>query len=113
MSPNRQAVRAGFTNDIWGWTSSAGQEIAIVGCSTGTSYVDITDPYAPRYIGFLGGSFSYWRDVKVYRDYAYIGSEATNHGIQVMAMQDVAADALLNRTGVMYSPVKTYYGVGK
>jgi choice-of-anchor B domain-containing protein len=112
---DNEKVWAGFANDIWGWESDSNQEIVIVGCSIGTAFVDITNPIYPHYIGFVPTTdrFNYWRDIKVYQDYAYIGSESSRHGIQVVSLATVASDALLKKTGVMYSPVMVYYGVGK
>jgi hypothetical protein len=75
-------------NDIWGWTDpETGQDWALVGSTTGTAFVDITDAMQPRVAGFLptastdGGSS--WRDIKVHADHAYVVSEHTNHGVQV------------------------------
>lgn len=74
-------------NDIWGWTDPlSGREYAIVGRVFGTSFVDISTPAAPVYLGDLPthGIFgSPWRDIKVYKDHAFIVSEASNHGMQV------------------------------
>ncbi|MDE1460728.1 choice-of-anchor B family protein [Spartinivicinus poritis] len=77
-------------NDIWGYTDPVtGAEIAIVGRTNGTSFVDITDPVNPVFLGFLpshdNGSDS-WRDVKTYNDHAFIvadGSGNKTHGLQV------------------------------
>jgi choice-of-anchor B domain-containing protein len=74
-------------NDIWGWTDpDTKREYAIVGRVFGTSFVDITEPTAPVYLGNLpthGPFGSSWRDIKVYKDHAFIVSEAKNHGMQV------------------------------
>lgn len=74
-------------NDVWGWTDpQTGKEIAIVGRRSGTSFVDVSNPINPIYLGELpahGGADSFWRDVKVYADHAFIVSEAHNHGMQV------------------------------
>ena len=48
----------------------------------------------------------------MYHNHAYIGSESLRHGIQVISLLEIADDALQNRTGVIYSPQKTYFGVG-
>jgi choice-of-anchor B domain-containing protein len=74
------------TNDIWGWVSpNTAREYALVGCSNGTSFVDVTDPLSPVVIGFLSTHTvpSLWRDVKVYDHYCFIVSEAPGHGMQV------------------------------
>lgn len=77
-------------NDIWGWTDPlTGKEIAIVGRTHGTAFVDVSTPTAPVLLGFLpshnGGSDA-WRDIKVYADHAFIvadGSGNATHGLQV------------------------------
>ena len=75
-------------NDMWGWTDPAtGREYALVGKTNGTAFVDITKADEPVYLGQLptqsttGGIF--WRDIKVYKNHAFVVSENTNHGMQV------------------------------
>jgi len=73
-------------NDIWGWTDpETGREYAIVGLSGGSSFVDVTDPVAPKVLAFLPTRTvpSIWRDMKVVYNTAYIVSEAKDHGMQV------------------------------
>lgn len=79
-------IGGGNGNDIWGWTDPlTGREYALMGRTSGTSFVDITDPVNPVYLGNLppNGSNSSWRDIKVYANHAYIVSEAFGHGMQV------------------------------
>jgi len=61
------------------------REYAMMGCADGTSFVDVTDPENPSVLGYLPTHTvsSSWRDIKVYRDHAYIISEARGHGMQV------------------------------
>jgi choice-of-anchor B domain-containing protein len=73
-------------NDIWGWTDEAsGREFVIMGLVSGTSFIEITDPLNPEYLGILPphSANSSWRDMKTYNNYAFIVSEAGGHGIQV------------------------------
>ena len=73
-------------NDIWGWTdSTTGNEYALMGLDNGTAFVDITDTENLIYLGKLPTATnpSAWRDIKVYQDHAFIGSEASGHGMQV------------------------------
>jgi choice-of-anchor B domain-containing protein len=76
-------------NDIWGWTDPTnGREYALVGRTNGTSFVDVTDPTRPRYLGDLpmteGARANAWRDIKVYKDHAFIVADgAGKHGMQV------------------------------
>jgi choice-of-anchor B domain-containing protein len=77
------------TNDVWGWTDAqTGKEYAIVGMSNAASFVDISDVFNPVYLGKLplheGARPSTWRDMKVYKDHAFIVSDgAGDHGMQV------------------------------
>jgi choice-of-anchor B domain-containing protein len=76
-------------NDIWGWTDpQTNKEYALVGRINGTSFVDVTDPVNPVYLGDLpmteGAQANFWRDIKVYKDHAFIVADgAGKHGVQV------------------------------
>ena len=75
-------------NDIWGWVDpSTDREYAIMGKTNGTAFVDITNPREPRFVAHLPtqaeGSRMFWRDIKVYKDHAFVVSEHFNHGMQV------------------------------
>ncbi|MBD8869909.1 choice-of-anchor B family protein [Nocardioides donggukensis] len=78
-----------WANDVWGWTDpQTGREYALVGLFEGTGFVDVTNPSDPTVLGVLPthtavGSGGVWRDIKVYRDHAYIVSENAGHGMQV------------------------------
>ncbi len=77
------------TNDNWGWTDpDSGKEYALVGMTDRASFVDISDPFNPRVVGILmmpeGARPSAWRDIKTYKNHAYIVSDnAGDHGVQV------------------------------
>jgi len=83
----------GEGNDIWGWTDPVtGHEYAIMGCYDGTSFVDVTDPINPIVVGYLMshlGRGSVWRDIKVYKDHAFVISEASSHGMQVFDLTNL------------------------
>lgn len=90
----------GKANDVWGWTSGT-RHFALVGRVFGTSFVEVTDPANPVYLGYLpthGAVGSSWRDIKVDGNHAFIVSEATNHGMQVFD--------LTRLLGVSGGPVK-------
>ena len=94
-------------NDSWGWTDPSTQkEYVLMGLDNGTGFVDISDPVNPILLGKLSTATesSIWRDIKVYKNYAYVVSEATDHGIQVFdltrlrgvkAPQSFTADQIL------------------
>lgn len=73
-------------NDSWGWTdSTTGKEYAIIGLNNGTGFVDISDENNLINLGRLpsAGEPTSWHDIKVYKDHAFIVSEASGHGMQV------------------------------
>ena len=73
-------------NDSWGWTDpDNGNEYALIGTTTGSAFVDITNPSNPIFLGSLptATNNSLWRDIKVYNNHAFIVSEAAGHGMQV------------------------------
>lgn len=85
---------AGGTNtpegsDSWGWTDPmTGKEYAIIGTTHNTGFVDISDPVNPIFLGYLqrtlGTGTSFWRDVKVYNNHAYIVADNVGaHGVQI------------------------------
>ena len=84
-------------NDSWGWTDPEnGKEYALVGLSSHTAFVDMTDPANLLLVGILPTSTvnSSWRDIKVYQDHAFIVSEAAGHGMQVFdltRLRDITA----------------------
>ncbi len=84
------SMGGGNGNDLWGWTDPVtGREYALMGLTNGTAFVDITIPDDARLVGNLafhagvGTGTNTWRDIKTYGNYAFIVSEATNHGMQV------------------------------
>ncbi len=73
-------------NDSWGWTDPLnGKEYALVGLRNGTAFIDISNPTDVIYLGKLPThtTDSSWRDIKVYENYAFVVSEAQDHGMQV------------------------------
>ncbi|MDA0802724.1 MAG: choice-of-anchor B family protein [Planctomycetota bacterium] len=85
-------LSAGATsgNDCWGYTTPTGREIAMIGLSNGTAFVNVTNPTQAYQIGFVAGPTSLWRDIKVYDKYAYIVSEGGS-GVQVVSL--ISADS--------------------
>lgn len=81
--------RSSHLNDNWGWTDpQTGREYALVGRTDGTSFVDVSDPANPKYLGDLpltkGANPAVWRDIKTYKNHAYIVADGAGlHGMQV------------------------------
>ena len=100
-------------NDCWGWVDhETGREIAIFGRSNGTSFIDVTDPTDMKYFANLptASSPSLWRDIKVYGEYAYIVSEAGDHGLQIVHMPNLMGLSTDEVTTI--SPDGYYSGFG-
>jgi len=99
----------GSMNDIWGWVDPLdGAEYVLLGRTSGTSFLDITDPVNPIYLGELptATQSSTWRDIKVYNNYAFIVSEAGGHGMQIFDLthlRDITSPPLLFEEDALYS----------
>ncbi len=112
--------RGSRLNDIWGWTDPEnGREIAIVGRTDGTSFVDLTDPYNPVMLGNLpktpGSRSAVWRDMKVYRDHTYIVADGAGaHGVQVFdlrRLRDVAGDPPTFEPDFLYEGINSAHNI--
>lgn len=99
----------------WGWTDPLnGNEYALMARRSDLAIVNVTNPDAPVLVGNVqrtaGTAATLWRDVRVIGNYAYIGVDSANHGIQTFDLTRVrgvttptlfAADAVY--TGVSNS----------
>ncbi|KAH7303921.1 hypothetical protein B0I35DRAFT_363989 [Stachybotrys elegans] len=73
-------------NDVWGWTDpNSGREFALLGQTDGTAFAEVHRDGSLTYVGRLPTQTvaSSWRDIKVIGNFAYIGSEAPGHGMQI------------------------------
>jgi choice-of-anchor B domain-containing protein len=73
--------------DIWGWVDPlTSREYAIYTRSNGTSFIDVTNPTNPIYLGNLPTvtGNKVWRDVDVYKNHAFIIADQNGaHGMQI------------------------------
>jgi choice-of-anchor B domain-containing protein len=92
---------------IWGYTAPNGREYALVGItgsgsgstSGGTSIVDITNDLNPRVVTHIVGPNSTWREMKTYKHYAYVVTEASSAtGVQIIDLSQLPDTARLVRT---------------
>src|SRR4030095_3254802 len=74
---------------LWGYRAPNGREYAILGCATGTAFIDITDTTNIHEVGFRTWLNSSWREMKTFSHYAYIVTEATGtaNGMQIIDLQ--------------------------
>ena len=108
------AGHASIANDIWGWTDPAtGREYVLLGKPNGTSFVDITDPGNPLYLGELplhrGANENLWRDVKTYDDHAFIVADGAGaHGMQIFDLTQLRD---VTNAPVMFEETAHYDGI--
>ncbi|HEX6939448.1 MAG TPA: choice-of-anchor B family protein, partial [Longimicrobiales bacterium] len=107
-------------NDVWGWTDpETGREYALVGRTDGTSFIDITDPENPVYLGDLPKTekarVSTWRDIKVYANHAFIVADgAGEHGMQVFdltRLRDVKNPPVTFEPDALYDRINSAHNI--
>ena len=107
-------------NDIWGWTDpKTGKEYALVGRINGTSFVDVSDPTNPVYVANLpmteGARANAWRDIKVYKNHAYVVADnAGEHGIQVLdltKLRDFEGSSMTLEEDAIYDNVHSVHNI--
>ena len=79
---SKMAFGMGCAN-ICGYAAN-GKEYALVGNAQGMAIVDVTNPDVPVNLQQVTGLTSQWREIKVYRNYAYITTEANGSGLQIV-----------------------------
>ncbi len=108
-----ESMAGASTNEIWGWTDSLYQkDYVIVGLSTGVRFYDISNPVQPIFLGSLPThtSNSIWRTFRHVNNYLFIGSEASNHGMQVF---DLTRLRNVTNPPVLFFEDDHYAGFGK
>ncbi|MEL6133709.1 MAG: choice-of-anchor B family protein, partial [Bacteroidota bacterium] len=84
---DRVPYNTGVT-DVWGYVDGANNEYAIVGLQNGVSIVDVTTPGNATVVATLPGVQSGWRDMKTWRNYAYVSNESDD-GIRIINMSNL------------------------
>jgi choice-of-anchor B domain-containing protein len=98
-------------NDIWGWTDPAtGDFWGIVGTTTGTSFVRVSDPVNPVVVAWMPSQVTtstIWRDMKVFNNFVYIVADRNGQQLQYYDMtqlrdlpQNPSSPATIQRDGV-------------
>jgi|GEM_PF-2989085 len=78
---------SGYSN-CWGYVAPNGKEYAIVGTINGTQIVDISTDTLKE-VAFIPGPSSQWREMKVYQHYAYVVTEGTGAGLQIIDLDSM------------------------
>jgi choice-of-anchor B domain-containing protein len=74
--------------------ADAGGKYALIGATDGTQVVEVTDPTIPHEWGFIPGNSSSWRECKTYGHYAYVTTEASGSGMQIIDLANPHAPVL-------------------
>lgn len=91
-------------NDIWGYVDSLGNEYALVGKTNGLSVVNITDTTNLKEVYAEATTFSVWRDIKTWGNYAYVTNE-TFGGLSIYDLSTLpdSVKSVSQFTGVNYT----------
>ncbi|KAF2431461.1 hypothetical protein EJ08DRAFT_648976 [Tothia fuscella] len=83
----------GEGSSSWGWTSGDGREFIAIGQTDGAAFAEITKDGKLLYLGRLphNSEPSLWREIRGYKDYMIIGSEAVKHGVQIFDMRKLVS----------------------
>ena len=114
LGPDEFGAALASVTDLWGWTDpETGTEWALVGHSSGTSFISLRYPDRPAYAGILpftdGAGSSGWRDIKVYRDHAFVVADlAGPHGVQVFDLTELRDASGSPRT---FASTTVYHGI--
>jgi len=109
IHPNSGTVGIG-TDDrryagCWGWKQPVtNKEYAIVGSSSGTYFIDITNPTSPTVSAFVSGKPNCtWREIKTYQNYCYVVSDdGSPNTFQIIDMAQLPSTVTVVHNGVTY-----------
>ncbi|EPS43250.1 hypothetical protein H072_2760 [Dactylellina haptotyla CBS 200.50] len=83
--------KTGEGSSSWGWVAPSGREFVAIAQADGAAFVEITKEGKMVYLGRLPQHHEakpiIWRELRAYRHYILIGSEAEKHYIQVFDMR--------------------------
>jgi choice-of-anchor B domain-containing protein len=88
---------------VYGFTKQ-GHEYALVGGSTATFIVEVTDPAHPVLLKTIPYGSMQWKEIRVYKEIAYASSEGLNQGLQVIDLSPLPGSTDL--------PNYVYFGDG-
>jgi choice-of-anchor B domain-containing protein len=86
--------------DVWGFMDlNSHREYAIVGYSSGTAVYDVTNTENAREVGFIAGTSTTWRDIKVHQfwnvadnrwnAYAYVTADNVSDGLTIIDLSQL------------------------
>ncbi|MCB0710743.1 MAG: choice-of-anchor B family protein [Ignavibacteriae bacterium] len=101
IEPITNADAGGLHNSCWGYVAPDGREYGFFGTQVGVYIIDITEKPIHQ-VGFIPSPKSSWRNIKFYKNFAYISTEnrdaAAGAGLQIVDLSDLPDTAYLVRT---------------
>jgi choice-of-anchor B domain-containing protein len=95
---------------LWGYTAPDGREYVILGCVTGSSFVDITDSLDIHEVAFFPvdsiNPGNLWRETKTFSHYAYVITSSPYTGLEIYDLQYLPDSVVFK--GRHFFPGKTY-----
>ena len=74
-------------SSLWGYEAPDGTPYAIVGEQNYVSIVSLADPSNPLEVAQVAGPNTFWREMKVWGHYAYVGLDNVSTGLQIIDLQ--------------------------
>ncbi len=110
-------------NGLWGWVDGQGNEYAILGASSGTYFINVTNPAAPYMCDSVHGRRSncIWREIKTYQNYCYmVSDDQAPNSLQIVDMSYLPdsvhvvydSNVLFERCHTIYVDGDKLYGGG-
>lgn len=78
--------------NVCGWWAN-GREYALLGASQGLIIVDVTNPDDPQQIVQIPGPDNLWKEIKTYKNFAYVTSEG-GQGLQIVDLSKLPSPNL-------------------
>ncbi|GGK37864.1 hypothetical protein GCM10010124_33340 [Pilimelia terevasa] len=89
FTPQNSAGGSNSSSSMWEWADGS-EEYILFGRDNGISFIKVTDPLNPVYLGNLPswkGVKATWTDVRVYKNWLFTGKDSVNNGIQVFNLE--------------------------
>ncbi|KAF2492267.1 hypothetical protein BU16DRAFT_108595 [Lophium mytilinum] len=89
LSHSALGSTTGEGSSSWGWTSDDGREFIAFGQADAAAFIEILPEGKMSYLGRLPtySVNAIWREIRAYKHYMVIGSEAKGHNIQIFDMK--------------------------
>ncbi len=78
-----------YSNDVWGYVDSLGNEYALMGGRDSTYIFDVTNPDTPVLIKSISGVNSIWRDLKTYNKKMYVVADQGSDGVLIADLSNL------------------------